>query len=354
MKGKIIGIVVLMLVATTVVSATNINVKENSRMTASSSDIEIKEVNPGNTPTGSWIVWDNVVGVRGAYGGVIVSQIGIDNSLFEAVADDFKLDTERVVDSLFWQGGYGYCQLAEGQKDYDWDWRVVFWNNNDTGMKPGSEIYNKTIPTSEITREFWYNYTNPLNGRTFWIANYSAMLPTPITFEGDTTYWITVFATGDYNVYPWGYWIRHNSSVGGVKLHEAVNKAPFFGYPDWTNLSTWVYDAQPCDMNYQLFGPQYATGIDIKGGLGVSAVIKNIGAADLTNVNWSITLDGKLIFIGKTKSNAIPSIAVGKSVTVKDFIFGFGKTGIAVTTGFATVNTTGTVFLFFVFGIKGG
>ncbi len=92
--------------------------------------------------------------------------------------------------------------------------------------------------------------------------------------------------------------------------------------------------------------------ITIKGGLGVSADIKNIGTTDLTNINWTITLDGKLIFLGKTKNGTIPSLAVGEMATVKDFVIGFGKTGINVTAGPAVGNTTGTVILFFVFGVK--
>jgi uncharacterized membrane protein len=92
--------------------------------------------------------------------------------------------------------------------------------------------------------------------------------------------------------------------------------------------------------------------ITIKGGLGVSATIKNTGTTELTNISWTITLDGKLIFLGKTKTDIIPTLAVGESVTVRDLVFGFGKTGIAVNVGAAETNATGTVILFFVIGVK--
>ena len=45
--------------------------------------------------------------------------------------------------------------------------------------------------------------------------------------------------------------------------------------------------------------------ITIKGGLGVSATIKNTGTTTLTNLSWTITLDGKMIFVGKTKPGTI-------------------------------------------------
>jgi len=89
--------------------------------------------------------------------------------------------------------------------------------------------------------------------------------------------------------------------------------------------------------------------ITIKGGFGVSAVIKNNGTTALTNVSWSITLDGKLIFVGKTKTGTNFSLAPGAEKTIKDpFVFGFGKTNIDVTVGTANKNATGTVLLFFV------
>jgi len=92
--------------------------------------------------------------------------------------------------------------------------------------------------------------------------------------------------------------------------------------------------------------------ITVKGGLGVSTTIENTGTTNLTNVTWTITLDGKLIFVGKTKTDTIATLDAGKSVTVKDFVLGFGKTGINVKAGAAEINATGKVILFFVIGVK--
>jgi hypothetical protein len=92
--------------------------------------------------------------------------------------------------------------------------------------------------------------------------------------------------------------------------------------------------------------------ISIKGGFGVSATIKNTGATDLTNIDWIISLDGKLVFVGKTKTGTIAALAPGEEVTVKDpLVIGFGKTGIAVEAGTVAANATGTVLLFFVIGV---
>ena len=91
--------------------------------------------------------------------------------------------------------------------------------------------------------------------------------------------------------------------------------------------------------------------ITIKGGLGVSATIKNTGTTPLTNISWTITLDGKLIFLGKTQTDIIPTLAAGASETVKDFVIGFGKTGITVEAAGVEESATGTVLLFLVIGV---
>jgi photosystem II stability/assembly factor-like uncharacterized protein len=88
--------------------------------------------------------------------------------------------------------------------------------------------------------------------------------------------------------------------------------------------------------------------ITIKGGFGVSVTITNTGPADLTDVSWSIALDGKLIFFGKSKTGSIDLLTAGDSETVKDFIFGIGKTDITVDTGYVSETMKGSVLLFFV------
>jgi len=64
----------------------------------------------------------------------------------------------------------------------------------------------------------------------------------------------------------------------------------------------------------------------------VSTAIRNIGGVDATMVNWSITLDGGVILLGKETSGGIPSIPVGDEKTISSgLILGFGKTVIIAT-----------------------
>ena len=239
-----------------------------------------ESVNQTPTPTHRDLVWDNVMGVHGSRGGIIVATVRTEGIAFPA--DDFQLTTEQTVTDIAWQGGYFQCQLATGQHDYNWDWRILFWNDIGNGSWPGTEIYNQTIPDASITRSFWYNYTRT-DGQTYWVANYSCQLPEPIVFNANTKYWITIQAIQTPNTYPQGAWVRHNDTDGGIKLHEAMIKAAWWGYPNWVTIYTLLGpggdpDPRPPDLNFQLFGqaaennPPEAPNISgpIKGNTGVT------------------------------------------------------------------------------------
>jgi hypothetical protein len=429
-QKKFLKQALVLLLMTLMVASSTVVVANTSTPTAAFSANKTTQT---SAPLNRDLIWDNVVGVHGSLGGIIVATVRTEGIAFPA--DDFMLDSAATVDSIFWQGGYFQCQLATGQHDYNWDWRVIFWSDDGTGNHPGAEIYNQTIPDAQITREFWYNYTHPTNGNTYWVANYSVDLPVSISFNANTKYWITIQTIQTPNTYPQGCWSRHNNTDGGIKLHEAEILAAYWGYATWTNISVLVTDLLPHDLNFQLFGGAaqdttppvttcditgtnpvtitltatdddsgvnhtyykiddgtyamytapvqdtdvgdhtvyyYSTdlagnvetekstdytveapplSVTIKGGLGVSVVVKNTGTSDLTNIDWSVNLGGKFILIGKAKSGTIASLAPGDSVTVKDFVVGIGSTSITALVGSEEVMSSGTVLLIFVLGV---
>jgi len=97
--------------------------------------------------------------------------------------------------------------------------------------------------------------------------------------------------------------------------------------------------------------------VDITGGFGVKATIKNNGTLNASTVQWKITLTGGLILFGKTKGNTILCLAAGGSTDITDSpILGFGKTTITVEVTCkqgvsATQTATGRVILFWVKGV---
>ncbi len=142
-----------------------------------------------------------------------------------------------------------------------------------------------------------------------------------------------------------GAWTTYNEAAPFVVTGNGDHVVAFYSVDNAGNIET---------QKTVEFTIQYPVtiAITIKGGFGVSAVIKNTGTSDVTDVDWTIALDGKMIFVGKNKSGMIDSLAPGESATVKDFVIGFGKTGIAVTAGAESANASGTALLFFVIGVK--
>ena len=70
---------------------------------------------------------------------------------------------------------------------------------------------------------------------------------------------------------------------------------------------------------------------EITGGFGVSAVIKNIGAGEAENVEWTIQLQG-LVVLGREKTGKFDKIMPGFGPSAKTgFVLGFGPIQITVT-----------------------
>jgi len=90
----------------------------------------------------------------------------------------------------------------------------------------------------------------------------------------------------------------------------------------------------------------------VSGGIGVSAVVANVGTAEATNVEWSIDLEGGLILIGGHKEGIISSIAPGASETIKiPFVLGLGAATVTVNAGGNQQTEDCKVLLFFVTGL---
>jgi hypothetical protein len=242
-KGAVVLLIAVALILPTAVAANANNNIVNIKTT------EVNSIKQYKTSINRNLVWDNVVGVHGGDGGIFVATERPDG--VAEPADDFQLDTTQKVNKVFWQGGYFQCELAQGFKDYEWNWSIIFWDNHIDGWHPGNEIHNWTIINTSIQVEPWYTFTNTSTGRKYWIANYSTWLPETVTFEANTKYWITIRGVGAYP--PQACWVRHNGSVGGIKLHEAVFRGALWTYTTWYNLSEIISTEKiPHDFNFQL------------------------------------------------------------------------------------------------------
>jgi hypothetical protein len=162
---------------------------------------------------------------------------------------------------------------------------------------------------------------------------------------------VTLTATDDYSGVAYtmyqlddGTWMEYAESF--VVTTNGDHTVRFYSADVAGNIETEQ------DVSFTIEKETISLTITIKGGFGVSAEITNTGTLDLTNVSWSFALDGKLIFLGKSRTGTIETLAAGESETVKDVVFGFGKTGISVDAASTSANATATIFLFFVFGVQ--
>jgi glucose/arabinose dehydrogenase len=82
----------------------------------------------------------------------------------------------------------------------------------------------------------------------------------------------------------------------------------------------------------------------ITGGTGISAMIRNTGIINLTNISWEITFTGGLIFVGKNTLGIIPLLRPDAVETIQvHLVLGFGKPVINVSAQASEGDTTSKI-----------
>jgi hypothetical protein len=91
--------------------------------------------------------------------------------------------------------------------------------------------------------------------------------------------------------------------------------------------------------------------IEIIGGLGVSAILMNLGETEITDIDWTIEISGALLFAGQSKSGNIASIGPDSDEMIGSMPIGIGPIDVTVTAGDVTETASGFLLLFFVLGM---
>jgi hypothetical protein len=334
-KHKIMKEASILLIAALLVFSSSVAIA-NTENTPEALSSPVTKVSASPQPLDQPVVWDNGL----ALAGLVSAQEEDVYDLDTVPADDFMFDEETDVYGLFFIGGYW-----NPQGDGKFDWNISFYNDDGTTWFPGTVIFNEVFANADIEQEFYFNSTSST------YINHTIQLDDPITFSANTKYWVSIQGVGDFP--PQSGLGRHNESFGGIKLKEGVWKGKYFGVLDWVNSSDQF--GEPTDYCFQLLGKetQPAFDITIKGGIGVTATIDNIGDADATNVNATIDVTGGIIIIGGTKTVNIASIPFGTSENAKSFVLGFGSVTIDVAVSCdeginGAANATKLVLLFLV------
>jgi hypothetical protein len=160
------------------------------------------------------------------------------------------------------------------------------------------------------------------------------------TIDGD----LYVSGTEDGGV-TWSAPEKMNDEAGSVSNEYRTAKVTKVGRTVWTDTRNGNKDV------YYSSGGTIVPLINIKSitkGMGVSAVIENIGTGDATDVPCEIVIDAPLMILGGSTTTTI-DVPAGEEVSISSgFVLGFGAAAITVTAGSAEATESGTIILFFI------
>jgi PKD domain len=178
---------------------------------------------------------------------------------------------------------------------------------------------------------------------------YSSESGQPIQFTG--------FASGGTEPYTWAWDFGDGATATIQNPTHAYTTAGT--YTATLTVTDAASDTATDTATVTVIAPQPVLAIGtITGGLGIKSSVKNTGEGAATNVEWTITLDGKLVFVGKSSTGTIATIApAGEEAIKSKFILGFGKTNIVVSATCdegVTAEATASGFVLgpFILGVK--
>lgn len=270
---------------------------------------------------------------------------GVNTQLTESPGEDYAENPCIYDNVIAWQ-------LTEGNLNdivmYDID------TDQYTRVTNTSVFESETFPSIHMnTITYSYFYYDKLNGTILY------GLKTYDIFSGDET---TLF-TGEEPT-------ANSPEIFGNIIVYSVPDGRLCLFDLSTSQETQIYEStylvQPWNLNeeYVLFTildegvylykytttqPVIEIG-NMTGGLfKVHAEVKNTGDTVVTNVQWSISLTGGLIILGKESTGTIPTIEAGATAAISsNVILGFGKTVITITADTATKSQNATVLFVFI------
>ncbi len=176
----------------------------------------------------------------------------------------------------------------------------------------------------------------------------------PATGEIDIEYTFTTSTTDAQNndvfyMVAWGDTV--SDWLGPYASGETVGLTHTWAFPGEYSISVKAKDSEGLESYWSdptsisiVAVPRIEIGNITASFGGVSAQIKNVGAGDATNVDWSISLNGKMVFLGKESTGTFTKIVPGFGPRAKTgFVFGFGRVDILVTVGDVEKTATATL-----------
>jgi phage baseplate assembly protein gpV len=152
----------------------------------------------------------------------------------------------------------------------------------------------------------------------------------PYTGEINQDIAFTGFASGGTTPYTWAWDFGDGATAAVQNPTHAYTTAGT--YTATLTVTDAASNTATDTATVTVLAPQPVLEIGaITGGFGLKSSVKNTGEGAATNVAWTITLDGKLVFVGKSSTGDFATIAAAGEEAIKaGFILGFGKTGITI------------------------
>ena len=219
-------------------------------------------------------------------------------------------------------GGEGYSKYYFESYNVLGDPSVNIWSRNPSGNRVPDKPNTPDGPTKGVTSE-----------------EYTFCVDVPEDPEGSMVYllfdWGDEQNTGWLGPYPAGteicksyIWDMEGSYEVKVRAKDENN---YFSL--WSNPLIIDIIDQP---NIEI--------VKIKGGFGISVDLSNIIEQDITTIQWSIKIDGGIIFTANETSGIIDELKAGEKITFKsNLLFGFGIIDITVCANTAIETKTGII-----------
>jgi hypothetical protein len=249
--------------------------------------------------------------------------------------------------------------------DFDSDWQTVYYNGEQLlakgwtdGVSPGGALNLAAIDLysdAYYSTSVYYDDMSVLPEGGDLVCGAGG----PYTGEVGEDIHFTGSASGGTEPYTWAWDFGDGATADVQNPTHAYTDAGVYDVTLTVTdaASATAEDATTATITEVVQEPVLEIGA-ITGGFGIKSSIKNTGEGAATNVDWSITLDGKLIFLGKTTSDTIATLAPAGDEAIKaGFILGFGKTNIVISATCdegVSAEATASAFVLgpFVLGVK--
>jgi len=261
---------------------------------------------------------------------------------FKVIEDESTSDGYQVYVSQQWNGPWTSLGSGNGVTEFDLHGSSLAYagyvkivddgTGSPTESHPGADIDAVQNLAPQVTNQppnIPDAPQGPTSGYTY--VEYSFHAVAPVDPDGTLVY------------LRWFYGDNTTDWLGPYSPGQQVNTSHM-----WT--TPWVYEVrvQAKDLNGSMSAYSAPLNItiteqpkiiitNIHGGLGLSVTAHNQGSQNLSNVPWSVSVKGGVIFIAKGTSGQIASFAAGENASVHTgLILGLGKVSITATVGDGT------------------